>query len=87
MDRSDAVFRSTREQSRAETVLSSGLEARRASWRMAQYRLLVTSVHAHFRFVMRCINKLLDTGRPINYSKNNTTKNDENKRGRILKSK
>lgn len=76
MDRSDAVFRSTREQSRAETVLSSGLEARRASWRMAQYRLLVTSVHAHFRF----INKLLDTSRPFNYSKNNRIKNNENKR-------
>lgn len=75
MDRRDAVFRSTREQTKAETVLSSGLEMQRASWRMAQYRLLVTSVYAHFIFIMHTVNLLLSTFGPNDDNKKKSFKN------------
>lgn len=62
--RRDAVFRSTGEQTGAETVRSSGLETRTASWRMAQYRLLVAFVRAHVISVARAVNQSLSTVRP-----------------------
>lgn len=62
--RRDAVFRSTGEQTRAETVWSAGLETRTASWRMAQYRLLVAFVRAHVISVAHAVKQSFSTVRP-----------------------
>lgn len=62
--RRDAVFRSTGEQTTAETACFSGLETRTASWRMAQYRLLVAFVRAHVISVTHAVNQSLSTARP-----------------------